>query len=75
MWPQHGATVEDPVTGSLNASVAQWLLGTGRVTAPYTASQGTAIGRAGRILITQDPDGTVWTGGRSVTLVRGTVDL
>jgi PhzF family phenazine biosynthesis protein len=75
MWPQHGATVEDPVTGSLNASVAQWLLGTGRVTAPYTASQGAAIGRAGRVLITQDLDGTVWTGGRSVTLVRGTVDL
>ena len=75
VWPQHGATVEDPVTGSLNASVAQWLLRTGRVTAPYTASQGTAIGRAGLVRITQDPDGTVWTGGRSVTLVRGTVDL
>src|SRR5206468_3106966 len=33
MWPQHGASIEDPVTGSLNASVAQWLLGTGRITA------------------------------------------
>jgi PhzF family phenazine biosynthesis protein len=75
MWPQHGSTVEDPVTGSLNASVAQWLLGTGRIRAPYTASQGLAIGRAGRVLVTQDPDGTVWTGGRSATLVRGTVDL
>ncbi len=75
VWPQHGATVEDPVTGSLNASVAEWLLRTGRVSAPYTASQGAAIGRAGRVLITQDTDGTVWTGGRSVTLVRGTVDL
>ena len=67
--------MEDPVTGSLNASVAEWLLRTGRVSAPYTASQGAAIGRAGRVLITQDADGTVWTGGRSVTLVRGTVDL
>ncbi len=75
VWPQHGATVEDPVTGSLNASVAEWLLRTGRVSAPYTASQGAAIGRAGQVLITQDRDGTVWTGGRSVTLVRGTVDL
>jgi len=75
MWPQHGATVEDPVTGSLNASVAQWLLRTRRISAPYAASQGAAIGRAGRVLITQDADGTVWTGGRSVTLVRGTVDL
>jgi len=75
MWPQQSASIEDPVTGSLNASVAQWLLGTGRVSAPYVASQGTAIGRAGRVLITQDADGTVWTGGRSVTLVRGTVDV
>jgi PhzF family phenazine biosynthesis protein len=75
MYPQHGATVEDPVTGSLNASVAQWLLGSGRVRAPYAASQGLAIGRAGRVLVTQDDDGTVWTGGRSVTVVRGTVDL
>jgi len=75
VWPQHGATVEDPVTGSLNASVAQWLIRTGRVRAPYEASQGAAIGRAGLVRITQDPDGTVWTGGRSVTLVRGTVHL
>jgi PhzF family phenazine biosynthesis protein len=75
MWPQHGSTVEDPVTGSLNASVAEWLIATGRITAPYAASQGAAIGRAGWVLITQDADGTVWTGGRSATLVRGTVDL
>jgi PhzF family phenazine biosynthesis protein len=75
MWPQHGSNVEDPITGSLNASVAQWLIRTGRVTAPYVATQGAAIGRAGRALITQDPDGTVWTGGRSVTLIAGTVDL
>ena len=75
VWPQHGSTVEDPVTGSLNASVAQWLLSTGRIQAPYTASQGLAIGRAGRVLVTQDADGTVWTGGRSATLVRGTVTL
>ena len=75
MWPQNGSNVEDPVTGSLNASVAQWLLRTGRVTAPYVATQGAAIHRAGLVRITQDPDGTVWTGGRSVTLVRGTVEL
>ena len=40
---------EDPVTGSLNASVAQWMLRTGRVSAPYVARQGTAMGRNGRI--------------------------
>jgi PhzF family phenazine biosynthesis protein len=75
VYPQHGLTVEDPVTGSLNAAAAGWLLGTGRLTAPYTAAQGGAIGRAGRISITQDADGTVWTGGRSVTVVAGTVDI
>ncbi len=70
-FPLHGAVVEDPVTGSLNASVAQWLLRTGRMTAPYLARQGTALGRAGRVHITQEPDGTVWTGGAAVTCVRG----
>jgi PhzF family phenazine biosynthesis protein len=75
VYPQHGLTVEDPVTGSLNASVAGWLLRTGRLAAPYVASQGTAVGRAGRVAISQDADGTIWTGGRSVTVIRGVVDL
>jgi PhzF family phenazine biosynthesis protein len=74
-YPQNGFVVEDPVTGSLNASVAQWLIGTGRLAAPYTASQGRALGRAGRVSITQDPDGRIFAGGRSVTVVAGTVDL
>ena len=46
-FPKDGAMVEDPVTGSLNASLAQWLLSSGRATAPYVASQGTALGRSG----------------------------
>jgi PhzF family phenazine biosynthesis protein len=66
-----GAWVEDPVTGSLNASVAQWLLGSGRLTAPYVASQGGAIGRAGRIHISQDADGTIWVGGHTETVISG----
>jgi len=49
--PKVGGTDEDPVTGSLNASLAQWLLGTGRATAPYVASQGTVLGRRGRVHI------------------------
>jgi PhzF family phenazine biosynthesis protein len=67
--------IEDPVTGSLNASLAQWLLGTGRVTAPYVASQGTAMGRRGRVHISQDGDGQVWVGGGTVTCIDGTVRL
>jgi PhzF family phenazine biosynthesis protein len=74
-FPKDGATVEDPVTGSLNASVAQWLVRTGRAGTPYVASQGTAIGRAGRIHISSDPDGQIWVGGGTITCVRGEVVL
>jgi PhzF family phenazine biosynthesis protein len=70
-----GQLIEDPVTGSLNASVAQWLVGSGRFTPPYTASQGTAIGRAGRPRISQDANGAIWIGGDTVTRIRGSVEI
>jgi PhzF family phenazine biosynthesis protein len=73
--PNDGGTVEDPVTGSFNASLAQWLLAAGRAQAPYLARQGTALGRRGEVHISSDPDGTVWVGGGVVTCVSGTVDL
>jgi PhzF family phenazine biosynthesis protein len=68
-------SIEDPVTGSLNASIGQWLLTSGRVTAPYVASQGTAMGRRGRVHVSRDADGQVWVGGGTVTCVSGTVIL
>jgi PhzF family phenazine biosynthesis protein len=74
-FPKDGATVEDPVTGSLNASVAQWLLRTGRASAPYVASQGTALGRLGRVHISRDEHGTIWVGGGTVTCITGQVEL
>jgi PhzF family phenazine biosynthesis protein len=67
---QHDAVREDPVTGSLNASIAGWLLSSGRASAPYLAAQGTRLGRSGRIQIRQDPQG-VWVGGRATTLFSG----
>jgi predicted PhzF superfamily epimerase YddE/YHI9 len=70
-----GSTREDPVTGSLNAGLAEWLLASGRLAAPYTARQGTALGRDGRVRITRDADGRIWTGGGAVTCVTGEVDL
>jgi PhzF family phenazine biosynthesis protein len=70
-FPVNGVAVEDPVTGSLNASVAQWLLASGRLQAPYEASQGGAIGRAGRIQVDQDGEGTIWVGGRTETVISG----
>ena len=73
--PKDGATAEDPVTGSLNASLAQWLLRTGRASAPYVASQGTALGRAGRVHISRDRDNTVWVGGGTITCVTGHAEL
>lgn len=72
-FPKDGATVEDPVTGSLNASLAQWLTATGRFRPPYVASQGTALGRRGRAHITQGSDGSIWVGGGTVTCITGQV--
>jgi PhzF family phenazine biosynthesis protein len=74
-FPKDGATVEDPVTGSLNASLAQWLLRSGRARAPYVAAQGTALGRSGRVHVTRDDDGTIWVGGATATRIDGSVEL
>jgi PhzF family phenazine biosynthesis protein len=74
-FPKDGSTAEDPVTGSLNASLAGWLLSSGRAEAPYVASQGTALGRAGRVHVETDADGTIWVGGGTVTCIAGTVEL
>jgi PhzF family phenazine biosynthesis protein len=73
--PTDGSTVEDPVTGSLNASLAQWLLRTGRAKAPYVASQGTALGRSGRVHVAADADDRIWVAGATVTCLAGEVDL
>jgi PhzF family phenazine biosynthesis protein len=70
-FPVNGATVEDPVTGSLNASLAAWLLGSGRAQAPYVAAQGTAMGRAGRVHISVDGAGQIWVAGSTVSWVDG----
>jgi PhzF family phenazine biosynthesis protein len=74
-FPKDGSLVEDPVTGSLNASLAQWLLRTGRARAPYVARQGTVLGRAGRVHVSTDAEGTIWVGGGTVTCIAGEVDL
>ena len=74
-FPVDGATREDPVTGSLNASLAGWLLASGRATAPYTAAQGTALGRRGRVHISVDDRGAIWVGGATRTAIAGTVEL
>jgi PhzF family phenazine biosynthesis protein len=74
-FPKDGTLVEDPVTGSLNASLAEWLLRTGRASAPYVASQGTVLGRAGRVHVSQDADGRIWIGGGTVTCIDGQVDI
>jgi PhzF family phenazine biosynthesis protein len=65
--------VEDPVTGSLNASIGQWLAGD-RLPTSYVASQGTILGRRGRVYVERDGD-TVWVGGDATTAIKGTVGL
>jgi PhzF family phenazine biosynthesis protein len=74
-FPKDGATTEDPATGSLNAALAPWLLGTGRAQAPYVVSQGTALGRAGRVHVSRDDEGTIWVAGGTVTCIRGQAEL
>ena len=66
---------EDPVTGSLNASLAQWLMADGLLPARYTASQGVCMGRAGQVDLQRDAQGQVWVGGQSVTCIDGAVAL
>jgi PhzF family phenazine biosynthesis protein len=66
---------EDPVTGSLNASLAQWLIAEGHLPTCYLAAQGACLQRAGRVHLEQDPRGQVWVGGESVTCISGTVSL
>jgi PhzF family phenazine biosynthesis protein len=74
-FPGNSGMAEDPVTGSLNAALAQWLIGAGMAPPRYVAAQGTALGRAGRVWIERDDAGTVWVGGASVTCVQGSVRI
>ena len=74
-FPGNNGLAEDPVTGSLNAALAQWLIGAGLAPDRYVAAQGTALARQGRVHIQRDSDGTVWVGGASVTCVDGRVRL
>lgn len=69
-----GGGYEDPVTGSLNASLAQWLIGAGLARPAYVAAQGAALGRAGRVHVRKDGD-EIWIGGDVVDVIRGEVDL
>jgi PhzF family phenazine biosynthesis protein len=73
-FPGANGTAEDPVTGSLNAALAQWLIAAGLASERYVARQGTALGRDGRVFV-ERAGGEIWVGGNSVTCIRGTVDL
>jgi len=66
---------EDPVTGSLNASLAQWLMADNLVPRCYVATQGTCLGRHGQVYLAQDEQHQVWVSGDSVTCVTGVVQL
>ena len=69
-----GAGYEDPVTGSLNASLAQWLIGAGLAPSSYVVSQGTVLGRSGRVHVSRVGD-DVWVGGDSVVCIDGTLQF
>jgi len=65
---------EDPVTGSLNAGIASWFIKTGIAPDSYVVSQGTALGRQGRLYI-QQVDGHIWVAGQCLTTIEGTLNL
>ena len=73
-FPGNSGLTEDPVTGSLNAALAQWLIGSGRAPETYLAAQGTAMGRAGRVHVMRE-GADIWIGGRCVTVITGEVRI
>ncbi len=73
-FPGNSGLTEDPVTGSLNAALAQWLIGAGLAPPHYLAAQGTAMERAGRVYVEQT-DTDLWIGGETITCITGTVQL
>lgn len=77
--PSSGAPAcEDPVTGSLNAGVAQWLLGRGELEGSWIASQGTRRGRSGLVHVEVEAgagEPVVWIGGHAATRIAGTISL
>jgi len=74
-FPTKNGLAEDPVTGSLNAAIGQWLIAEGLAPENYVASQGTCLGRAGRVHLQRDAQGQVWVGGDSVTCIQGKVQI
>jgi PhzF family phenazine biosynthesis protein len=73
-FPGNNGMAEDPATGSLNAGIAQWLIGAGLAPKSYIAAQGIALGRAGRVHVEQ-LGSDIWIGGASVTCIDGKVSL
>ena len=74
-FPGVQGLAEDPVTGSLNAAIAQWLMGAGLAPHRYVAAQGQRLNRQGCVHLEREPDGTIWVGGQSVTVISGVVTL
>jgi PhzF family phenazine biosynthesis protein len=74
-FPGKNGLAEDPVTGSLNAAIGQWLIGACLAPNSYVASQGACLARAGRVYVQRDAQNQVWVGGESVTCIQGSVTL
>lgn len=74
-YPEDGLLIEDPATGSLHASGAEWLISEGKCATPYIASQGKAINRSGEIYVTSDAEREIWIGGRVEIRIKGEVNF
>ena len=67
--------LEDPITGSLNAAIAQWMHASGRLQKPYRVAQGTRLGRSGRVTVKPGRDGMAWIGGQVHILIEGKIHI
>ena len=74
-YSSHGITMEDPVTGSLNASLAQWMIASDHRSARYRVCQGKAVGRNGEVSVDVDEGSDVWVGENVAVSASGEVDL
>ena len=74
-FPGNNGMTEDPVTGSLNAALAQWFIEAGLAPERYVAAQGTALARRGRVFVERDDEGSIWIGGHSITCIDGQVTI
>ena len=75
-FPQGGAVIEDPATGSATANLGGWFLAMGRpLPQELEISQGEYAGRPSTLLLHVTPDRAIRVSGEVIELGKGTITL